>query len=130
MLVLQYNAAARFICWFPPLTLIVLRKYVSAYSTEELLSKHYRVIRSYANTCRMGIEIVALRKKTPIRRSEAQATGARRAGDSTDEKPVALTLKVDHGTYIRLCTLGATQRRTNQDILKQALDEYLDRARS
>ena len=127
MLVLQYNAAARFICWFPPLTLIVLRKYVSAYSTEELLSKHYRVIRSYANTCRMGIEITILRKKTPIRRSEAQATGARRAGDSTDDKPVALTLKVDHGTYVRLSTFAATERRSHQDVLKQALEEYLDR---
>ena len=43
------------------------------------------------------------------------------AGAPTDEKPVALTLKVDHSTYVRLCTLGATERRTNQDILQQAL---------
>ena len=44
------------------------------------------------------------------------------------EKPVALTLKVDGKTYVRLCTLGATQRRTNQDILREAVQQYLDRA--
>jgi hypothetical protein len=47
-----------------------------------------------------------------------------------EEKPVALTLKVDQSTYVRLCTLGATERRTNQDILQHALREYLDRAGS
>jgi hypothetical protein len=66
-----------------------------------------------------------MKKKTPTRR---RATGAKK--DAAEDKPVALTLKVDHGTYVRLCTLGATERRTNQDILQQALQEYLDRARS
>jgi hypothetical protein len=42
-------------------------------------------------------------------------------------KPVALTLKVDQQTYERLCTLSAKQRRTNQDILNEALQEYLSR---
>ena len=69
-----------------------------------------------------------MRKKTSIRRS--QAAGAKKAGDASDEKLVALTLKVDHGTYVRLCTLGATKRRTNQDILSQALQEFLDRVGS
>jgi len=46
---------------------------------------------------------------------------------SSTSKPVALTVKVDDDTYIRLCTLGATQRRTNQDILRQALHDYLER---
>jgi predicted transcriptional regulator len=45
-----------------------------------------------------------------------------------DTKPVALTVKVNQETYVRLCTLGATRRRTNQDILRLALEEYLDRA--
>lgn len=45
-----------------------------------------------------------------------------------EAKPVALTVKVDGTTYVRLCTLGATQRRTNQDILREALQQYLDRA--
>jgi hypothetical protein len=44
-----------------------------------------------------------------------------------ERKPVALTVKVDNKTYVRLCTLGATQRRTNQDILQEAVREYLDR---
>lgn len=43
------------------------------------------------------------------------------------EKPVALTVKVDSKTYVRLCTLGATQRRTNQDILNEAVQLYLER---
>jgi hypothetical protein len=45
-------------------------------------------------------------------------------------KPVALTVKVDDQTYIRLCTLGATQRRTNQDLLQEAVQQYLDRERA
>jgi hypothetical protein len=86
------------------------------------------VIRIYVNTGRIGVEIATLKKKTSIRRSRTHAAGGRTVGTPTDEKLVALTLKVDHSTYVRLCTLGATQRRTNQDILQQALQEYLDRA--
>jgi hypothetical protein len=71
-----------------------------------------------------------VRSKTPTRSPRSRAAGAKKAGDAGGEKPVALTLKVDHATYVRLCTLGATERRTNQDILQQALQEYLDRAGS
>jgi hypothetical protein len=66
-------------------------------------------------------------KKTG-RSSEKHGAGARRAGSGAEEKPVALTLKVDSSIYVRLSTLRATQRRTGQDILQQALKEYLDRA--
>lgn len=45
-------------------------------------------------------------------------------------KPVALTVKVNHDVYVRLCTLGATQRRTNQDVLQEAVEQYLDRAKA
>ena len=45
----------------------------------------------------------------------------------TQTKPVALTVKVPHEAYVRLCTLGATQRRTHQDILQEAVQQYLDR---
>ena len=62
------------------------------------------------------------------RNSEKRAVAARREGSGGDEKPVALTLKVDGVTYVRLSTLRATQRRTSQEILQQALKEYLDRA--
>jgi hypothetical protein len=58
-----------------------------------------------------------------------KATSPKKA-DPPKSKPVALTLKVDDQTYVRLCTLGATQRRTNQDILREALHEYLDRVAS
>jgi hypothetical protein len=52
---------------------------------------------------------------------------SRSASTATEAKPVALTLKVDEKTYVRLCTLGAKQRRTNQDILNEALQEHLKR---
>jgi hypothetical protein len=61
------------------------------------------------------------------RGSRKLAAGTRRAGSSASKKPVALTLKVNDDTYIRLSTLRATQRRTSQEILQQALAEYLDR---
>jgi len=50
--------------------------------------------------------------------------------ESKQEDRVALTLKVDSKTYVRLCTLGATQRRTNQDILREAVQQYLDRVKA
>jgi hypothetical protein len=53
---------------------------------------------------------------------------AKRDANAAQEKPVALTLKVDGGLYLRLSTLRATQRTTNQAILEQALREYLTRA--
>jgi len=70
-----------------------------------------------------------LKKKTSIRRSDKLGSGAKTAGSPAEDKPVALTLKVDQRTYVRLRTLGATQRRTSQDILLQALQDYLDRTK-
>lgn len=46
---------------------------------------------------------------------------------SPESKPVALTVKVNHDTYVRLCSLKGIQRRTNQDILHTALHDYLQR---
>jgi hypothetical protein len=66
--------------------------------------------------------------KTGRRGASRHRVGAKRGGSTASEKPVALTLKVDSGLYLRLSTLRATQRRTNQDILEQALKEYLTRA--
>jgi hypothetical protein len=45
------------------------------------------------------------------------------------EKPVALTLKVDSKTCVRLSMLGATQQRTHQDTMREAVEQYLDRVR-
>ena len=55
-------------------------------------------------------------------RTASGGSGTRRAvkkrvEKSGKEKPVALTLKVDSGLYVRLSTLRATQRTTNQAIL-------------
>ena len=68
-----------------------------------------------------------MRHKTTARGADKRRD-AKRGGSTAPEKPVALTLKVDSGLYLRLSTLRATQRRTNQDILEQALKEYLARA--
>lgn len=48
---------------------------------------------------------------------------------ATQERLVALTLKIDRTMYRRLVGLRATgeKLRTHQDILRQALKEYLDR---
>ena len=61
------------------------------------------------------------------RLSSSQAVAAQKPA-LHESKTVALTVKVDHGTYVRLCSLKATQRRTNQDILHAALHDYLQRA--
>jgi hypothetical protein len=55
-----------------------------------------------------------------------KANSAQNAAPS-ESRPVALTVKVDDGTYVRLCMLKATQRRTSQEILHDALHEYLRR---
>ncbi len=51
-----------------------------------------------------------------------------RAEKPAAEKPVALTVKIDSKTYVRLSTLRAKQRKTAQDILTEALNTYLDQA--
>jgi hypothetical protein len=53
---------------------------------------------------------------------------AKRGGRTTQEEPRALTVKVGRELYQRLVNLRVTQRRTHQDILEQALREYLTRA--
>lgn len=67
-----------------------------------------------------------MRSKTASRGASKRRAGAKPG--AAQEKPVALTLKVDSGLYVRLSTFRATQRSTSQDILEQALKEYLTRA--
>lgn len=40
---------------------------------------------------------------------------------------IAITVKLLEGPYIQMKTHGAINRKSNQDILEQALNEYLDR---
>lgn len=56
-----------------------------------------------------------------------ESRASRPFADRTD-RPIALTLKIAGDMYVRLSTLRAKQRRTHQEILKQALEEYLERA--
>ena len=56
-------------------------------------------------------------------KKRVQATGQ----PNKPEKPVALTLKLDGKTYVRLSTLRAKQRRTHQDIMREAVEQYLNR---
>ena len=46
----------------------------------------------------------------------------------TNKELVALTVKIDSETYIRLSTLRAKDRKTAQEILTDALNAYLERA--
>ena len=63
-------------------------------------------------------------KKTVLRPAPTRSRAATPKAASS-EKPVALTVKVAHEAYVRLCTLAATRRRTNQDILNEAVQQYL-----
>lgn len=65
--------------------------------------------------------------KTASRGAGKRRAVAKRDRSKASETPVALTLKVDSKLYLRLSMLRATQRRTSQDILQRALEEYLDR---
>jgi hypothetical protein len=54
--------------------------------------------------------------------------GAKRSGGNAKDERVALTLKVDQRLFERLSTFRAKERKKSQEILHQALLEYLDRA--
>ena len=43
------------------------------------------------------------------------------------EKPVAMTLKLSHGLYVRQLNLAATKKSKGQAIMLQAVAEYLSR---
>jgi hypothetical protein len=67
-------------------------------------------------------------KKETARNRGTSAAGARSRSNARDDELVALTVKVPGELYVRLSTVAATQRRTHQDICREALREYLDRA--
>jgi predicted DNA-binding protein len=49
---------------------------------------------------------------------------------TTEEKPVTQTVKLEQELFVRLKTYSAKTRRTNQDILRTALIEYLNKMKS
>lgn len=44
---------------------------------------------------------------------------------AVEEKPIVQTVKLEAALFVKLKTYGAKTRRTNQDILRSALIEYL-----
>lgn len=40
---------------------------------------------------------------------------------------IAITVKLLEGPYVKMKTYGALKRKSNQDILEQALNEYLEK---
>jgi predicted transcriptional regulator len=47
---------------------------------------------------------------------------------STDDRLVAMTVKIESDMYVRLSTFRAKERKTAQQIFTAALAAYLDRA--
>ena len=47
-----------------------------------------------------------------------------------EERPIVQTVKLDPALFVRLKTFGAKTRRTNQDILLTALNEYLHKLKA
>lgn len=47
-----------------------------------------------------------------------------------EEKPIVQTVKLEQPLFVRLKTYGAKTRRSNQDILRTALVEYLHRMKA
>ena len=46
---------------------------------------------------------------------------------ASTEKRIAITVKLLESPYLRMKAYGAANRKTNQDILEVALNEYLDK---
>jgi predicted transcriptional regulator len=53
---------------------------------------------------------------------------SQRTGKPSEPKLVALTVKIDSEMYVKLSTLRAKERKTAQEILTEALQDYLKRA--
>jgi hypothetical protein len=83
------------------------------------LSTYFRM---YACTL---VPLEASRMATKKTSTPAKTKQSKKA--STPDDAVALTLKVDKKTYVRLCTLRAKQMSTTQEILNDALVEHLKR---
>jgi hypothetical protein len=48
---------------------------------------------------------------------------------AADERPIVQTVKLEPALFVRLKTFGAKTRRSNQDILRSALIEYLNKSK-
>lgn len=83
--------------------------------------------RIYLTLLNLNQEDFKMATKREVRPSASRGNKKPKPDVFTKSKPVALTVKVDDKTYVRLSLVRATQRRTNQDILREALQDYLNR---
>jgi hypothetical protein len=48
---------------------------------------------------------------------------------TAEERPIVQTVKLEPTLFVRLKTFGAKTRRSNQDILRSALIDYLNKSK-
>jgi predicted transcriptional regulator len=48
---------------------------------------------------------------------------------AAEERPIVQTVKLEPALFVKLKTFGAKTRRSNQDILRAALIEYLNKSK-
>ena len=72
----------------------------------------------------LGSGLIA-RKGEAAPAGEAKHAGSPTSAGSKLTETIAVTVRLDHETYVRMKVHGARNRRTNQDILVEALHRYL-----
>lgn len=79
----------------------------------------------------MGRVYTGERKEPGWQMTKTGARGARQKASKAETPPrtFALTVKVDQAMYGRLTALRGRDGRSHQDILRSALEEYLQRAK-
>jgi hypothetical protein len=79
-------------------------------------------------TASLGAGLIATKGKAApsaeIQRSSTEQTSAQ---TKAAEKRIAITVKLLEGPYQRMKIYGASNRKTNQDMLEEALEEYLSK---
>jgi hypothetical protein len=77
-------------------------------------------------TASLGAGLIATKGKAApsaeIQRSSQEQTSVQ---PKAAEKRIAITVKLLEGPYQRMKIYGASNRKTNQDMLEEALEEYL-----
>lgn len=74
----------------------------------------------------LGASIIAT-KGAAAPTLETSLNLAKQAESEATEKRTAITLKLLHSTYMRMKIHGAVKGKTNQNILEEALNNWLDK---
>jgi len=77
-------------------------------------------------TASLAASLIAT-KGAAVPSSEAPLKTAGQGASESTEKRTAITVKLLENPYLRMKAYGAANRKTNQDILEIALNEYLDK---